>query len=174
MQDDEDLGLGTEDEPDEEQEQEEQETEPAGDVASLQRQLKKKNQENHSLRVRERRAVLTTEYGKEVAELIPATLPLKEWKDYAEKLAALKGPASEQKTTQEQEATQEEVPEEEPSEAEKRLATAGTGSSLGTSATGSSTMEAGEILKLGKKDPERAWEEIQRYQPHGLLHGEER
>jgi hypothetical protein len=52
-------------------------------------QLRKLKQENQSLRQRLRRTEIKATHGEKIAELIPDSMPLQEWPEYAEKLAAL-------------------------------------------------------------------------------------
>jgi hypothetical protein len=153
-----DLDLDGEDT--EEEEQSPPPAEPTGqgtpDVAKLRR-------ENHSLRARLRRTEIAKEYGDDVAAMIPDGIPLSEWKTQAEKLKAFRGqtPGGEEPKTDE--GTEEETPPpaEPPTEEERQLATASSGTSIGTSAPSGPDMTAKDIGKLGSKDPEKAWEAIQ-------------
>lgn len=115
--------------------------------------LEKLRKENHSLRSRLRRSELEAEFGSDVAALVPDALPLKEWKEYAGKLVALKGPAV-STADQTDEATQE-APSEEPSEVERRLATVGKVSPPGA-ALPEELLTVAQIKELSKTDPEGA------------------
>ena len=127
---------------------EEVEASPVDDKA-----LDKLRKENHSLRARLRRSELEAEFGSDVAALVPDALPLKEWKDYAAKLVALKGPAVSTADQTDDEVA--EAPQEEPTPAEKRLATVGKVSPPGA-ALPEELLTVAQIKELGKTNPEEA------------------
>ena len=140
--DEDDLDQGVEEAPEE-----------VAPSASEDKELGKLRKENHSLRTRLRRTELEAEFGSDVAALVPDALPLKEWKEYAGKLVALKGPAV-STADQTDEATQE-APSEEPSEVERRLATVGKVSPPGA-ALPEELLTVAQIKELAKTDPDGA------------------
>ena len=115
--------------------------------------LEKLRKENHSLRARLRRSELEAEFGSDVAALVPDALPLGEWKEYAGKLVALKGPAV--STADQTEEATEEAPQEEASPVEKRLATVGKVSPPGA-ALPEELLTVAQVKELAKTDPEGA------------------
>jgi hypothetical protein len=143
VEDDLDLDPGTEEEPGSGT------SEP--EAAPEDPRYKKLQQENRSLRDRLRRSEIEAEHGKEIAELIPASLPMKEWKDYAEKLSALKGPATQDETTQDEAPP---VPDQGVrAEREQRLAAVGASRSPGNAPE--TPLSAKEIQELMQTDPSR-------------------
>lgn len=149
--DDADLDLSQGDEV-----EEQQDTSAENTSDDLVAKLKK---ENHGLRSKLRRAEISTEYGAEIAELIPDVLPAKDWKDYAAKLAALKGEVV-QETSEEQPVSElSEAQGESLREREARLATAG-GSHPAGARPAHSEMSGKEIRDLGKRDPAAAMQAI--------------
>jgi hypothetical protein len=139
--------------PEEEGQDPESEETPAESAAADPAKLAKLQKENRSLRGRLRRAELGAEYGKDIAELVPDALPLKEWDAYAEKLVALRGQTGKEETPPEGEA-----PAEPPTEAEQKLAVVSSASSA--AAAGSDNpyrdMSAKEIGLLPEGERERA------------------
>jgi hypothetical protein len=125
---------------------------PSGSEVDWQREAEKARKEAHGLRERLRRTEVASEYGKEVAELIPTNLPIKEWKGYAERLVAFRGQATatDQQTTSESA----EPAQEQPSEDDKKLSQALKGSATGTPAT--DKVSALQWMSLRQNNPSEA------------------
>ena len=121
------------------------------DVAKLQKALAQANKEALEARLELRRTQLEKEYGADVVELIPGTLPQTEWKDYAEKLKTFRG---EPQAPAQTEVASEETPQAEvaPSEAELKLATVTQGPSGVEPGSGLSPEDA---IQLAINDPAR-------------------
>lgn len=115
------------------------------------KRLTKLQNENRSLRVRLRRTELQAKFGPDISELVPDTLPLKEWEAFAEKLQDFKGPAAQ---TDQTESVEVEAPVEEPSPAERQLAAVSRSSATGGPAA--SRMSAREWMDLNQKSPGEA------------------
>jgi hypothetical protein len=100
--------------------------------------------ENRSLRERLRRSEIQAEHGEQIASLIPTSLPLNEWPEYAEKLSALipKAPAPESADSEPANA-----PSEERTEREERLAAVAAPQATGTQPEVLSAKEIGELMK---------------------------
>jgi hypothetical protein len=126
---------------------------PSGPEVDWQRETEKARKEAHGLRERLRRSEIASEYGKEVAELIPAGLPIKEWKGYAEKLNTFRGQAtaSDQQTTDESPAP---AAKAQPSEEDRQLSQVLKGSATGSPATEKVT--ALQWMSLRQQDPSAA------------------
>src|SRR5262249_21017139 len=152
-----DLDLDGED-----TEETEDETPPAPSPRESDPDVAKLRRENHSLRARLRRTELAKKYGDDVVAMIPEGLPIKEWEAQAEKLVTFRGqtPSGQEPKPDEEEEPPPPEPEP-PTPAEQALATASSGTSIGTSAPTGSELSAKEIGELGKKDPQKAWEAIQ-------------
>lgn len=110
--------------------------------------------ERDKARAELRRMTIQSEYGAEIAELIPEALPPAEWKGFADKLAALRGvqqpnPPAEAKT---EEPPGEVEPPAEQLETERRLA-AVAGQAPGSAAQAKSDMTAKQIAELALVDP---------------------
>ena len=111
-------GEGQESSPDEVEPIEEEL--PEGDMVPKALLVKARN-EARSLRSKFARSELATEYGKDVVELVPNSLPLQEQRDLAAKLKdRLSQPAPTQGSEERPAAP--EAPPVEPTEAEKRIA----------------------------------------------------
>lgn len=125
---------------------------PSGSEVDWQREAEKARKEAHGLRDRLRRSEIEAEHGKVIAELIHSSIPMKDWKDYAEKLSALKGPATatDQQTTSESA----EPAQEQPSEDDKKLSQALKGSATGTPAT--DKVSALQWMSLRQNNPSEA------------------
>jgi hypothetical protein len=126
---------------------------PSGPDVDWQKETEKARKEAHGLRERLRRSEIAAEYGKDVAELLPAGLPIKEWKGYAEKLTEFRGQQAPPAQASEDAP---EAPPEEPTEAEKQLATASGGPATGTSQAAQERLTIAEMIELGKRDPAEA------------------
>jgi hypothetical protein len=116
---------------------------PTGESGDDPRYRKLQN-ENRSLRERLRRSEIQAEHGEQIASLIPTSLPLNEWPEYAEKLSALipKAPAPESADSEPANA-----PSEERTEREERLAAVAAPQATGTQPEVLSAKEIGELMK---------------------------
>lgn len=117
-------------------------------------EARKARKEAQSLRSRLRRTEIEAKYGADVADLIPDSMPMREWDDFAEKLAdRLAG----SQTTSDPVDVVASNPE--PTPEEQRLAAAAGTSGYSTSAA--ERPSAKEILELGRVSPGAATREIQ-------------
>ena len=126
---------------------------PSGPDVDWQKETEKARKEAHGLRERLRRTEIEAEYGKDVAALLPTGLPIKEWKDFAEKLTEFRNQAA---PPAQASVETPEAPPEEPTEAEKQLATASGGPATGTSQAAQERLTLKEMIELGQRDPAEA------------------
>lgn len=140
-------------------ETEEQSVSGATDVAKLQAKIDKLEKENYEHRTYRRRAEIASEFGTDVAELIPDTLPAEDWKPFAEKLAGLKGQPVAETTAKDEAVENARQFQENLNEREARLATVGASQATGASPAGSG-LTGKEIRELGKRDPAAALQAI--------------
>lgn len=111
--------------------------------------FKKLQNENRSLRERLRRTEIKAEHGEEIAGLIPPSLPLNEWADYAAKLASFRGATDPETPPQEAPAPAVQVDP----EREERLAAVGQSR---TGAAPDNEYDPKAIPDLIRTDPARA------------------
>jgi hypothetical protein len=105
--------------------------------------VRKLRQENRSLRERLRRSEVEAKHGAEVAGLIPPSLPLDEWEDYAAKLADFRqapAPAPTESETVD-------APSEERQATEAKLAAVVAPQATGTPQEILSAKEIGDLMK---------------------------
>lgn len=113
-------------------------------------QYEKAVKAERSLRTRLRRTEMESEYGKDVVELVPTTLPLKEQKALAAKLKERLGSQAATTPADESADASTETPEVEPTEQERRAAAL---VQQGSGSTSSGPMSAAEWRDVAKKDP---------------------
>lgn len=136
---------------------------------------RKLRNEAQSLRRRLARTEIKAEYGEDVLELVPESLPLKEAKELAGKLSARFAASKTQDAPQaasvpevgiEQPQTVEvEVPQAEPTQAERNLAAVAQGSSPQAASSAQTPLSIDEAAALALRDPAA----YQRYKQAGLV-----
>lgn len=117
------------------------------------KEFKKLQAENKSLRGRLRRTEIEARYGKDIADLIPGSLPMREWLEFAEKVRDRIAEESTAGRFAQTGQSVEEVSNPEPTAEERNLALAAAAGTSGYHDTALEGLSAKEILELGKVSP---------------------